>query len=297
MKTLQSRLALAALCLLAGLSVPAAAGSAAEAIAKRGEAYVEAFDRGDAAAVASFWMPDGTYTAPDGKVTAGREAIQSLFQEFFAANKGLVLSIESESLRVLSPDVVLESGTTAAAPAKGGPSSSSRFANTWVLQDGEWLLASVAESALVPAGRSSELSGLAWTLGRWEAQTKSGEKILLSVEPGPHGQFLIFNRTVLARDTPAAGATEWVAWDPAHQVVRSWSFNDDGGFSETRWTPSADGWALESTHTLRNGAVLQEMHSIRPGKDGRITVKSLKMTSGETVIAPVEELTFSRIEP
>lgn len=268
--------------------------SPAEAIAKLGGAYIEAFDRGDAAAVSAFWTPDGQYTDADGKVTAGRDAIQASLKEFFAANKGLELSIDSESLRVVSPDVALETGTTTVIPTKGGTPESSRFSNTWVRQNGKWLLASVVESSLAPADRSGELAGLSWALGTWEARTKSGEKVSLVIEPGPQGNFLIVSRSVSVNDTPAAGGVEWIAWDPANKIIRSWSFDDDGGFGESRWTPADEGWNIESTHTLRNGTVIQEMQSITPGEDGRLTVKSLKMNSGEKVIDPAETLVFSR---
>ncbi|MDX2081117.1 MAG: SgcJ/EcaC family oxidoreductase [Terrimicrobiaceae bacterium] len=272
------------------------ADTAPQAIAQRGEAYVAAFNKGDAAAVAGFWAEDGEYVSPDGKVVRGRAAIRSLFDDFFSENKGLSLTIESESLRVLGDDVALESGTTTVLPKAGGAPSSSRFANTWVRKGDQWLLAGVTESALAPVDRSSELAGLAWALGRWQATTPSGERILLSIEPGPQGNFLILRRTVLAKEIPVSGGTEWIGWDPANQIIRSWSFDDDGGFSETRWKPSDGGWALESQHTLRNGAVLEEMQSITPNKDGSISVKSLKMTSGGTVIEPVDAVVFTRLE-
>ncbi len=283
---------LTAVCLSA---LPAArASEAPDAIAKLGGAYIEAFNRGDSAAVAGFWLPNGTYTAPDGKVTAGRKAIQALFQSFFAENKGLQLAIDSESLQLVSPDVAIESGTTTVVPAKGGVPSSSRFSNTWVRTDGQWLLASVAESELPPADRSTELAPLAWLLGPWEARAKSGEKILLNVEPGPQGNYLVISRAIVTDAAQVAGGTEWIAWDPANKIIRSWSFDDDGGFGESRWSPSGDGFSLESQHTLRNGTVLNEMQSITRSEGGKVTVKSLKLTSGDAVVAPAEDLVFTR---
>jgi SnoaL-like domain len=59
------------------------------AITKTAEAFVEAFQKGDAKAVASFWTPDGDYVDPSGRVLNGRPAIEKDFADLFAENKGL----------------------------------------------------------------------------------------------------------------------------------------------------------------------------------------------------------------
>src|SRR6516165_2625505 len=54
------------------------------AIQKNAEAFVEAFHKGDAKALAAFWTPDGDYTDQTGRHTKGREAIEKVFKGFFA---------------------------------------------------------------------------------------------------------------------------------------------------------------------------------------------------------------------
>src|SRR5260370_38792538 len=73
------------------------------AIAKTAEAFVEAFQKGDAKAVAAFWMPDGDYVDPTGRVLLGRSAIEKDFEELFAENKGLKLRIKVASLKFPTP--------------------------------------------------------------------------------------------------------------------------------------------------------------------------------------------------
>ncbi len=56
------------------------------ALKKNAEAFIAAFDKGDAKAVAAFWTADGDYaakTSPPG----GRDEIEN-FIEFFSENKG-----------------------------------------------------------------------------------------------------------------------------------------------------------------------------------------------------------------
>src|SRR5258708_8232941 len=61
------------------------------AITKMAEAFVEAFQKGDAKAVAAFWTPDGDYVDPTGRVLQGRPAIEKEFQNLFPENKALTL--------------------------------------------------------------------------------------------------------------------------------------------------------------------------------------------------------------
>jgi hypothetical protein len=66
---------LALACVLgSGTSPTRAANSDAQeaAITKTAEAFVDAFQRGDAKAVASFWTPEGDYVDHSGRVLMGR---------------------------------------------------------------------------------------------------------------------------------------------------------------------------------------------------------------------------------
>src|SRR5215831_6952723 len=92
---------------------PEGAAADKEAIAKNAEAFVEAFHKGDATALASFWTPDGDFTDQTGHHLKGRKAIEKAFHTFFSQNKGLRVRINSTALRFLTPDVAVEYCTNA----------------------------------------------------------------------------------------------------------------------------------------------------------------------------------------
>ena len=139
--------------------------TAEAAIQKNAEAFVEAFHRGDAQALAAFWAPDGVYTDLAGRQLKGREAIAKAFTGLFAANKGLKVQIESLALRFVSPDVAIEEGTTAVFPPDGGPPSRARYTNVHVKKDGQWLLSKRARLGL-HASQPLRLSARAGVGGR-----------------------------------------------------------------------------------------------------------------------------------
>jgi ketosteroid isomerase-like protein len=69
------------------------------ALLKNAEAFVEAFHKGDATALAAFWTTDGDYTDQTGRRMNGRDAIEKAFKEYFADNKGMKLRIDIGALR------------------------------------------------------------------------------------------------------------------------------------------------------------------------------------------------------
>lgn len=119
---LSSILPLALVCATSRASVAESNPQEEAAITKTAEAFVEAFQKGDAKAVAAFWTPDGYYVDATGRVLQGRSAIEKAFENFFAENKGLKLPIEVASLKFPTPNTAVEDGTTGVvAPEWYGP--------------------------------------------------------------------------------------------------------------------------------------------------------------------------------
>src|SRR5438445_9499716 len=130
------------------------------AIQKNAEAFVEAFHKGDAKAVAALWTADGEYTDVTGNHVKGREAIEKAFEAFFSERKDLKVRIESLSLRFVTPDVAIEEGTSEVFAPDGGPPSRARYTNVHVKKYGQWLLGSVRDSAFTPSSNYEHLRGL-----------------------------------------------------------------------------------------------------------------------------------------
>jgi uncharacterized protein (TIGR02246 family) len=156
--------------------------TAKEVIAKNGEAFIEAFHKGDAAALAAFWTEDADHTNAAGTHLKGREAIQKSFETFFAENKGHKLRINSASLRFLTPDVAVEDGTSEVIPPDGGPPSRTHYTVVHVQKDGKWLLGSLREATFLPSTNYEHLHDLEWTVGDWADEEGKGRS---GFDPGP----------------------------------------------------------------------------------------------------------------
>ncbi len=99
------------------------------AIHKTAEAFVEAFHKGDAKAVAAFWTQDGDYVDDTGRVLKGRKAIEDSFTELFAGSKGLKLRIDVANLKFPTLDLAIEDGTTDSAAGSESGDRAGKSAN------------------------------------------------------------------------------------------------------------------------------------------------------------------------
>jgi uncharacterized protein (TIGR02246 family) len=223
------------------------------ALLKKAEAFVEAFHKGDAKALAAFWTPDGDYTDQTGRHTKGREAIEKVFKGFFAENKGLKLRININALRFVTPDVAVEDGTTEVIPPDGGPPSRARYTIVHVKKDGQWYLDSVRDAPSATPTNYEHLRALEWAIGSWAEDNAKGEVVRVSFSWGENQNFILSSFTTTFKNITIGGATQWIGWDPAAKHIRSWTFENGGGFGEGTWTKDGSKWVIKSTAVLRDG--------------------------------------------
>jgi uncharacterized protein (TIGR02246 family) len=227
---------------------------AESALMKRAEAFVEAFHKGDAKAVAAFWTTDGDYTDVHGKRLSGRETIQKTFAAFFTENKGAKLRIEIESLRFITPEVAIEDGVTAVLAPDGSPPSRAKYTIVHVKKDGQWQIGSVRESAYTPPSNYEHLNGLEALLGSWAAEgTDGGEVARISFAWSENQNFITSTFATTFKNVIVGAGTQWIGWDPAAKTVRSWSFHNNGGFGDGTWKQDGKTWTIKTAAVLPDG--------------------------------------------
>jgi uncharacterized protein (TIGR02246 family) len=244
------------------------------AITKTAEAFVEAFQKGDAKAVAAFWTSDGDYVDPSGRVLLGRAAIEKDFEKLFAENKGMKLRIEVASLKFPTPDTAVEDGTTGVLAPDGTVPSSARYTNFFTKKNGQWLLASVRETVYVPPTNYENLRELEWVIGEWVDESQGGETARVSFAWSPDQNFIISTRTVETKDGTLDRGTQWIGWDPVKKEIRSWNFEADGGFGEGAWTKDGDNWIVKTTSVVADGSKVTATNIVSPIDGDTISVQS-----------------------
>jgi uncharacterized protein (TIGR02246 family) len=266
------------------------------AIQKQAEAFVDAFHKGDAQAVAACWTPDGEYTDETGRKLTGREAIEKAFTEFFAKYKGLKVGITSESLEFVTPDVAIEEGVSEVFPADGGPPSRARFRNVHAKKDGRWLLSNVKESAYTPPSNYEHLRPLEWAIGEWASDNTQGPVEHISLSWTETRNFIIGSFSTSVKDLSVGSAKEWIGWDPRAQRIRSWSFDDTGAFGEGAWTRDGDRWVIKSSIVLQDGKKATATYIIGPVDADTITLAARDRTVEGNALPEVKEVKLKRVK-
>lgn len=242
---------------LTGQSAPAQGpkDKAAEeaALVKNAESFIEAFHKGDAKALAAFWTEEGDYTDLSGRQLKGREAIERAFAAMFADNKGLKVSVESESLRFVTPDVAIEDGITSIFTADGTPPSRTRYTNVHVKKDGKWLLGSVRDAPYVAPTNYEHLRGLEAAIGEWAGESEGGAVEHLTLSWTENQNFVLGSFATKVKGITVGSATHWIGWDPINKKVRSWIFDAAGGFGEGTWARDGAKWTVKTASVLQDG--------------------------------------------
>src|SRR5437763_3904464 len=222
-------------------------------ITKTAEAFVEAFPKGGAKAVAGFWAPDGDYVDENSRVLKGQQAIQDSFADLFATRKGLKVRIDVASLRFPAPDLAIEDGTSTVLAPDGSAPSRARYTNVLIKKDGKWLLSSVREAAYSEPTNYEHLKGLEWAIGEWGDEQPNGPVGRVSFEWAPGQNFIVATRGVEFKDNILDNGTEWIGWDPAAKQIHSWSFEADGGYGDSVWTKDGTKWAGKANSNRSDG--------------------------------------------
>ena len=224
------------------------------AINKTAAAFVDAFHKGDAKTLASYYMPNADYVDASGQVFEGRDVIEKLYTDFFATNKGYQLRLNIHSRKFPSPGLAIEDGTSVVIPPDGTAPVQTRYTNMFSKVDGKWLLSSVREGNAVAPSNFEFLRGLEWTIGEWLDVEPSGSVGHISFVWAPGNNFIVSTRTEDFKDVSMLRTTQWIGWDAAAKQIRSWSFQADGGTDQSTWTGNGNSWSIKTASTLANGS-------------------------------------------
>lgn len=248
------------------------------AVIANDRAYEAAYARGDVKALADFFAVDADYTTDDGRTFSGREAIEGAIRAGLAANRGSKLAITVDTVRILGPESVLEKGSTTVTSKDGG-TNGALYTAIHVKKDGKWKINQLIESPQPAPAPREHLEELAWLIGEWEETDKTDDVTIRSqYQWARGGNFLTRNVTVKRAGDVTLEGWQIVGWDPVDEVIRSWTYDGEGGFSEGRFTRQGERWLQrESGFTPEGGRITADNTITRISAD-RFTWESSNRT-------------------
>ena len=213
--------------------------------------YEEAYNKGDAKTLAGFYADDVDYIDQDGAEVIGRDAMEKLLSDNFQQNPGVKLTITTEQVKQLTPDVKVTRGFATVTPATGA-ATTTRYTLVKVRKGDHWEISQLNEREAPPLSAYSKLAALEWLVGTW--QDKSGDQIVQAkINWAGDKNFLVRTIDVQGNQTTTDG-WEIIAWDPVRQQIRSWIFDSNGGFGEATWANNGEDWLIRASNVLPDGS-------------------------------------------
>jgi hypothetical protein len=96
------------------------------------------------------------------------------------------------------------------------------------------------------------LDTLDWLVGDWIAEDEN-RSIEFSCHFTKNGAFLLRSFRIVSKKGVLMSGMQLVAWDPAKEAIRSWTFDSDSGFGEDIWTQSGNAYTMRAKYTLPDG--------------------------------------------
>ena len=270
------------------------AKAAQSAVASRVESYVEAFNRRDVPACVEHWSKSAEYIINGtAKPVVGRKAIGEALEQLLSTDEQFEFTVNHQRFRAVSDSVVTEEGVARLESETHGIEYAHYLA-VHVQQDGTWYRDSIREAHIATltasAPDSAELESL---VGRWNH--KSEENTLTVHSSWTHNRrFITRNFELKDKNGNKTTATEMIGWDPAAGVLRSWSFDSQGGFEQAVWNRDGDQWLIKVDAVLPDGNTATEQRILAVDSDGNLQSRIIEQQFGGRLLPGSEAITLVR---
>jgi uncharacterized protein (TIGR02246 family) len=276
---------------------PAARGEDEKAIKALLDAFVKAFNAGNAEAAAATYTETAVVVDEEGERIEGRAAIQDRYTASFADNPGSTIAIKVDSPRFLGPETALEEGRATITPATGaGAPAISRFITVYVKQGGQWRQATVRDEFAHDLTPHDRLKELEWLVGDWVNESQDAV-VFTTCTWAKDGNFLDREFTMKTEGRPVLSGTQKIGWDPLKRQFKIWIFDSEGGHGEGYITRTGNEWVIKAEGVRQDGQPASATDIItRLGKD-RMGWQSTARTLGGSEVPGIDEFVVVRKPP
>lgn len=260
------------------------------------QAYIQAYNAGNARALAAMFTDDAEMIDENGERIKGKQAIENVFAAMFRDRPGATLAITPASLRWISPDVAIEEGrTTVKVPGDDVPSHR-HYTVAHVKQGNRWIYSSVREEQERSVPHHDRLQELAWLVGDWTDESPDSV-VHVSCRWTEDGHFLLRDFTVRVQGKSVMTVSERIGWDPATRQIMSWVFDSEGGHGTGVWSRGTNDWVIKSTGVLSDGRIATATHILTRVGPQSARWASTERTVGDRVVPDHAEYLMVRQPP
>ena len=256
------------------------------------QAFVDAFNKGDAAAIAGMWTLNGEYIDGAGNLFAGREAIEKSYADFFRENTGAQLQLNIDSLKAISGATAIEHGTSLV-EVPPAATVAGRYEAIHVKVDGKWQMALVRDIMIQTNAAKQNLSDLEFLIGTWTAEEQGNKTESVCSWVSGHS-FVKRDYTTTYFDGTQTSGVQMIGWNPQGGYLQSWTFSPGGGHAIGVWMPTEDGWAAQMQGMSGDGVPTSSVNLLKRLDDDAYVWQSVDRTVGGVAIGDTNEVVIKR---
>lgn len=265
--------------------------------------FLQAYSKGDAAAMAAQFTEDGVLIDSELNVIKGREAIARNYADIFAETDGkpVPATAQIDAISFLTPDVARVEGTFKLQPEEEGSAGyEGTFRALGVRQGGKWLIAEVRDDPVpvaVPESNEVYLKELEWMVGDWIDESAES-KTASTVKWAENKNFLVRTYSISISGEPTVTGTQFIGYDPLSGSIKSWVFDSEGSHGEGYWTRSGDNqWVIRATGVLRDGTTNSATQVVTQMNRDSVKLNSIDRIVGGELIPDAPEVVMVRKPP
>ncbi len=267
-----------------------------KAIRATADAFVKAFNAGDAKAIGALWAPDAEYTDESGQSIHGRAAIENEYADLFKEHPGATMTVTIESIRFLGADSAVEKGVAKVRAPNAEATTGARYTVVHAKRDGKWTMVVGRDDRYVPESNEDYLKGIAWLIGDWTPDAKD-RPLLIHFEWMAQKNF-IKNTFTLTKDGQATlTGGQIIGWNPKLGRIVSWHFGANGGFGSDVWTKDGSKWVIEASSVARDGAEGESVNILTPIDANSFTWQSVNRSLDGVRLPDVPPVKIVRVKP
>jgi uncharacterized protein (TIGR02246 family) len=236
--------------------------------------YAKAFAAGDTQALSAMWADDAIFTDQLGRVSSGREAIVMQMSSFFKTNGKQPLEIRIDSLEFPADNLAIEHGVSHVGSSTNSMSYSA-YTAVHVKRDGKWQMVNVSESPKFDAAAANHpvIADLSWLIGNWKVDGPRGT-LQIKADWVAAKNMIRCDFDATTKDGEKTTQTQFIFLDPLSKRIRSWQYDFDGGYGESRWLNSGNDWAAEGCSVQADGTTGSARYVIKKLDDNTFSWQS-----------------------
>ena len=161
------------------------------AITKSARDFADAFNKGNAKALAAMWTEKGELREAGGPTLVGRASIEKAYSNYFKANPSTKIEVLVKSVRFPAKGLAVEEGLLRFPRGANNLTGTTAYVAVHVREGDQWKMALSSEGS---AGQD-RIEDLDWLLGEWTAKLPEAS-VTLTFSAIPTNRFTGPSRTV-----------------------------------------------------------------------------------------------------